>query len=81
MRLMDTISLVERGMTDAEFARMNAGFDEHTREQDNPIEVSDRHDLVATDGDAYDGSLHLTDLFVEKPYRGRHGLLNVHSRV
>ena len=78
---MDTISLVERGMTDAEFARMNAGFDEHTREQDNPIEVSDRHDLVATDGDAYDGSLHLTDLFVEKPYRGRHGLLNVHSRV
>ena len=78
---MDTISLVERGMTDAEFARMNAGFDEHTREQDNPIEVSDRHDLVATDGDAYDGSLHLTDLFVEKPYQGRHGLLNVHSRV
>ena len=78
---MDTISLVERGMTDAEFARMTAGFDEHTREQDNPIEVSDRHDLVATDGDAYDGSLHLTDLFVEKPYRGRHGLLDVHSRV
>jgi len=84
MRLMDTISLVERGMTDAEFARMTAGFDEHTREQDNPIEVSDRHDRVATDGDAYDahdGSLHLTDLFVEKPYRGRHGLLDVHSRV
>ena len=33
---MDTISLVERGMTDAECARMNPGFDEHTREQDNP---------------------------------------------
>ena len=83
---MNTISLVERAMTDAEFARMNAGFDEHTREQGNPLEASERHGFVATDGEkfigcssglaykmggTYNGWFYLTDMFVEKPYRGQ----------
>ena len=83
---MDAISLVEREMTDAEFARMNAGFDEHTREQGNPLEISERHSFVALEGekfvgcasglvyksgDTYNGWFYLTDLFVEKPQRGR----------
>ena len=73
-------------MTDAEFARMNAGFDEHTREQGNPLETSERHGFVAMDGgdfigcssglvyktgESYNGWFYLTDLFVEKLYRGR----------
>ncbi len=83
---MNTVSLIERAMTDAEFARMNAGFDEHTREQGNPLETSERHGFVALDGgkfigcssglvykmgEGYNGWFYLTDLFVEKPYRGR----------
>ncbi len=83
---MNTISLVEREMTDAEFARMNAGFDEHTREHDNPVQTSDRFGFVALDGDAfigcasgltykngdtYNGWFYLTDLFVEKAHRGQ----------
>ena len=80
------VHMVEREMTDAEFARMNAGFDEHTREQGNPLETSERHGFVALDGDAfigcasglvykmgdaYNGWFYLTDLFVEKAFRGR----------
>jgi len=83
---MNTTSLVEREMTDAEFARMNAGFDEHTREQGDPSETSERHGFVALDagtfvgcasglaykrGDVYNGWFYLTDLFVEKPRRGQ----------
>ena len=84
---MNTISIVEREMTDAEFARMNAGFDEHTREHSNPLQTSDRYGFVAMDdektfigcvsgltyknGNAYNGWFYLTDLFVEKLYRGQ----------
>ena len=83
---VDRISLVEREMTDAEFARMNAGFDEHTVEHGNPVQTSDRYGFVALDGatfigyasgltykngETYNGWFYLTDLFVEKPYRGR----------
>lgn len=83
---MTAVSVVEREMTDAEFARMNAGFDEHTREHGNPVQSSDRYGFVALDGDTfvgcasgltykngetYNGWFYLTDLFVEKPYRGQ----------
>ena len=83
---MNTIRLVEREMTDAEFARMNAGFDEHTHEHGNPIQTSDRFGFVAMsgntfvgcasgltykNGETYNGWFYLTDLFVEKAYRGR----------
>lgn len=81
---MSAIKVVEREMSDAEFARMNAGFDEHTREHGNPLGTSERYGFVLTDsgvfvgcssglvyknGDVYNGWFYLTDLFVEKPYR------------
>jgi len=83
---MNAINFIERNMTDAEFARMNAGFDEHTIEQHNPIEISERHGFVVMDGetfvgcagglcyksgDVYNNWFTLTELFIEKPYRGQ----------
>ena len=81
---MTEIKVVEREMSDAEFARMNAGFDEHTLEQGNPLQTQERYGFVLTDADkfigcssglvtkngaVYNGWFYLTDLFVEKPYR------------
>jgi ribosomal protein S18 acetylase RimI-like enzyme len=83
---MHTIRIIEREMTDTEFARMNAGFDEHTREQNNPVQTSERFGFVVMDGetfigcasgltykngDTYNGWFYLTDLFIEKAYRGQ----------
>jgi GNAT superfamily N-acetyltransferase len=77
---MDTVSFLEREMTEAEFARMNAGFDEHSIEHGNPIEHSERHGFVAllgvrfigcASGLAYLNWFYLTDLFIEKAYRGQ----------
>ena len=83
---MTSIGITEREMTEAEFARMNAGFDEHGAEHGNPKETSERHGFVATDGDTFVGCssglayrkavgfgnwLYITDLFVEKDFRGR----------
>jgi len=80
------IRIVEREMTAAESARMNAGFDEYTLEYGNPILTSERHGFVALDGDAFIGCASglaskddlvyanwfvLTDLFAEKAYRGQ----------
>jgi GNAT superfamily N-acetyltransferase len=81
---MSTITLVEREMTEAEFSRMNAGFDEHSLEHGNPVYPSQRYTFVATDGELFVGCasglindngqwLILTNLFVEQPYRG-HGV-------
>ena len=85
---MSAIDFVERDMTDAEFARMNVGFEEHTREQHNPVEIAERHGFVVMDGETFIGCASglcykagnvyndwftLTDLFIEKPYR-RQGL-------
>jgi ribosomal protein S18 acetylase RimI-like enzyme len=82
------IQFVEREMTEAELARENAGFDEHTLEHGNPIQTSERYTVVVLDGptfigcasglaykngDDYNGWFYLTDLFVEKAYR-RQGL-------
>jgi GNAT superfamily N-acetyltransferase len=84
--LVSAIQFFDREMTEAEFARMNAGFDEHTIEHGNPIQTSDRYGCVAMDGEdfigcasglaykngiAYSGWFYLTDLFIEKPYRGQ----------
>jgi GNAT superfamily N-acetyltransferase len=83
---MDNISFFERDLTDAEFAQVNAGFDEHTVENGNPIEVAERHTIVVMDGEsfvgsatglAYKGSIaynewfYLSDLFIQKSYRGQ----------
>jgi len=83
---MTTIHFIERAMTEAEFARMNAGFDEHTIEHGNPVQTSERYGFVALDSDIFvgcasglayknglefNGWFYLSDLFVEKEYRGR----------
>lgn len=80
----NTVRLVERRMTDAEFARMNAGFDEHDFEHGCPVTKSERHSSVALDAGAFIGCISglfynsgpandnwfvLTDLFLEKAYR------------
>ena len=83
---MSKISIVEREMAPVEFARMNVGFDEHTLDNGVVIQSSERMGFVALDGDAfvgcvsglaykngetYSGWFYLTDMFVEKAYRGQ----------
>ncbi|MBN2004626.1 MAG: GNAT family N-acetyltransferase [Anaerolineae bacterium] len=83
---MHKISIVEREMTPVEFAQMNAGFDENTLDNDVVIQSSERMGFVALDGDgfigcvsglaykngdAYSGWFYLTDLYVEKAFRGQ----------
>ena len=83
---MINILYVEREMSDAEFARMNEGFNEHTLEHGNPVQTNERHGFVCMDGDRFVGCssglvtledgkptgwFYLTDLFVEKEYRGK----------
>ena len=77
---MVTIIFIEREMSEAEFSRMNAGFEEHALEHGNPFEQSERHGYVVlledqcigcASGLAYLNWFYLTDLFIEKPYRGQ----------
>ena len=83
---MASVGIVEREMTEAEFARMNAGFAEHGAEHGNPKDASERHGFAAMAGNTFVGCssglayrkavgygnwFHLTDLFVEKGFRGR----------
>ena len=76
------IAYVERDVTEAELARVNAGFVEHAAEHHNPATTSMRCGFVALDGDRFVGCatglahdsrrwFYLTDLYVEQPYRGR----------
>ena len=73
-------------MTSKEFARMNAGFDEHSLENNVEIQNSQRFSFVGLDGNTfvgcasglaykndkiYSGWFYLTDLFVEKGYRSQ----------
>ena len=78
------IAYVERDVTEAELARVNAGFVEHAAEHHNPATTSMRCGFVALDGDRFVGCatglahdsrrwFYLTDLYVEKPLR-RHGI-------
>ena len=81
---MGDINVVEREMTPAELAQMNAGFDENSVDHDVAIQTSERFGYVAMDGerfvgcssglaykngDDFSGWFYLTDLFVEKAYR------------
>jgi GNAT superfamily N-acetyltransferase len=83
---MNPIRLIERDMTTAEFAQMNAGFAEHSLANGNPLESSERFGFVALAGETfigcasglaykndldYNGWFYLTDLFIEKDYRGQ----------
>ncbi len=81
---MKAIEIVNREMSQAEFERMKAGFDEHTIDNNVLVQDADRFTFVAVsgtafigcasglaykNGDTYSGWFYLTDLFVEKPYR------------
>lgn len=83
---MKNINIVSRELTTAEFARMNAGFDEHSLENNVAIQQSERFGFVGLDGDtfvgcstglayknadSYSGWFFLTDLFVETDYRSQ----------
>ncbi len=74
-----------REMTDEEYKRELVAFEEHGLEFGNPPEREERLGFVATDGDKYVGSssglaqksenrycnyFYLSDLLVEKEYRG-----------
>lgn len=83
---MQEINIVQREMTEAEFARMKAGFDEHTISHGVAIQSADRYGFVAHNGEQfigcssglaykndeqYSGWFYLTDLFVEASFRGQ----------
>ena len=83
---MGSVSIIEREMTEAEFARMKAGFDEHTTENGNPVETAKRFGFVVMDGErfvgcssglaysseqGYNNYFFLSDLFVDREYRRR----------
>ncbi len=80
------IRIVERPMIQVEFDRMNAGFDEYHLEHGLLLWTVERHGFVAMDGDTFVGCVsgltakselgynkwfNLSDLFVEKTYRGQ----------
>ncbi|PON14364.1 histone acetyltransferase [Candidatus Entotheonella serta] len=73
-------------MTEAEFTRMTAGFDEHAIEHGNPKETSERFGFVAMNREKFVGCssglaykkvigygnwFYLTELFIETPFRGQ----------
>ena len=79
---MTAISFIERAMTTAELAQMNAGFDQHATEHGNPPVPSKRYGFVVMDGETFIGCasgltndnyqwFYLTDLFIKKDYRGQ----------
>ncbi len=80
------MQLVERDMTPAEFERMTSGFREHARVHGRSDEESRRFGFVVVNDTGFVGCssglaqhigerflpwFYLTDLFVERAYRGR----------
>ena len=83
---MKTIKIFERDMTDTEFSQMNEGFKEYELLYTEVNQTSDRLGFVILDGnkfvgcssglaykngEKYNNWCQLTDLFVEKEYRGQ----------
>jgi GNAT superfamily N-acetyltransferase len=83
---MKEIRIIERDMTDLEFSQMNAGFKDYELLQTGEIQTSDRLGFVILDGsifvgcssglvykngEKYNNWCQLTDLFIEKDYRGQ----------
>ncbi len=77
---------VERAMTDAEYAQEIEGFNVHGQEHGNPVEVAERFGFVVLRENAFIGAssglaykseqgyanwFYLSDLYVEKAYRGQ----------
>jgi len=87
---METINFTSRPLTDAEYAREQVAFHQHDAEFGNLPQTAERHGFVATDDNGkmigcrsglayktakgYCNYFFLTDLLVEKEYRGQgHG--------
>lgn len=83
---MTEIQYIEREMTPNEYKRVTSAFNEHTVDHGNPVEVSERIGFVALDGEKFIGTstglaykdkskyyqwFYLSDLLVEKEYRGK----------
>ncbi|MHA2009617.1 MAG: GNAT family N-acetyltransferase [Promethearchaeota archaeon] len=83
---MKKIRIIERDMTDTEFSQMNAGFEEYELLQTKVNQTSDRLGFVILDDSKFIGCssglaykndkkynnwCQLTDLFIEKEYRGQ----------
>jgi GNAT superfamily N-acetyltransferase len=86
--MASSIHFFEREMTAAEYGCEQAGFDEYSLEQGDPIESAERFGFVVTDSEifigcasglayksdaGYNNWFYLSDLFIEKDYR-RQGL-------
>lgn len=82
----DEIQILEREMLPAEFAQMKAGFDAYALEHGNPSEIAERFGFVVMVdnvfagvvsglaqrvNDAYAPWFYMSDLFIEKAYRGQ----------
>lgn len=85
---MNSIQIIERPMTDGEYARQIKGFEELAAVYGNPTETEERFGFVALEdskfigcssalaykhAEGYANWCFLSDLFVEEPYR-KHGL-------
>jgi GNAT superfamily N-acetyltransferase len=83
---MRGVQFFDRDMSDVEYQRELTGFEEHGLEFGNPPEKTERFGFVATDQgkfvgassglaqkrtDCYEKYFYLSDLFVEKEYRGQ----------
>lgn len=83
---MSNIHFFERDLTTTELTQVNVGFDEHTIEHGNPVEKAERHSVVITDDEIFVGCatglayksnssynkwFYLSDLFIQKSYRGQ----------
>ena len=83
---MNTFFVLDRAMTDAEFARLKVGMEEDAREHGHSIPTRENYGCIALNGEifigcargiasrhssGYDSWCYLSDLYVEKPYRGQ----------
>ena len=84
---MQNIKIIDREMTPEEYATELAGFNQHAIEHGNPVEEAERFTFVLLDGDTFIGCssglaykselgysnwFYLSDMFIEKAYRGQH---------
>ncbi|MBN2155615.1 MAG: GNAT family N-acetyltransferase [Candidatus Lokiarchaeota archaeon] len=83
---MSNIKIIERKMTNEEFAELVEGFRENEFEHTDVHQTSERISFVVVDGnkfigsssglaykygDKYSGWFHLTDVFITKRFRGK----------
>lgn len=84
--MKSSYQFAERALTDAEYAQVLSGFDQHATEHGNPAELPERFTMVAMEGErllgcasglayrserGYGNWFYLSDLFIERDYRGQ----------